>query len=120
MFFPDSSFSEPRVGKSPELKENSSFTAVATPILSEVAFEARGAELSADGSANRDSCELPGLVSALRGRDDVKEELFDAKIPEADEGLELEPQALTLGSHALSLPAVDGRVPPPDEGRPAK
>ena len=50
------------------------------------------------GSANRDKCELPGLVSALRGRNDVEEEWLEAKTPEADDGLEFEPHAPTLES----------------------
>lgn len=76
-------------------------------------------ELSGNGSANRDSCELPGLVSALRGRNGVDEVWFDVKAPEADDGREFGPHALGVGSCILSLPAVDGRVPlPPDEGRP--
>lgn len=75
---------------------------------------------SGDDSANRDKWELPGLVSALRGRKEADDELLEAMIPEADDGLEFEPHALTLESWALSLPAVDGLVPPPDEGRPNK
>ncbi|KAF7813207.1 uncharacterized protein G2W53_034183 [Senna tora] len=36
----------------------------------------------------------------------------------ADEGLEFDPHALEVGSRALSLPAVEGRMPlPPDDGR---
>lgn len=38
--------------------------------------------------------------------------------PDADEGREFDPHAFVLGSRALSLPAVEGRVPlPPDDGR---
>lgn len=73
---------------------------------------------SETGSAKRESCELPGLVSALRGRANVDGTLFDDNDPEAEEGLELVPHALVIGSCVLSLPAVEGRVPlPPDEGR---
>lgn len=76
---------------------------------------------SDNGSAKRDNCELPGLVSALRGRNDVSDVWLDVKAPEADDGLEFGPHALALGSWALSLPAVDGLVPlPPDEGRPLR
>lgn len=78
-----------------------------------------GPEFSDDCSANRDNCELPGLVSALRGRNDVSDVWLDVNAPEADDGLEFGPHALEVGSWALSLPAVDGRVLlPPDEGRP--
>lgn len=46
---------------------------------------------------------------------------FNVTGPEADDGLELGPHALAWGSWDLSLPAVDGRVPPPaDEGRPQR
>lgn len=72
---------------------------------------------SETGSANRESCELPGLVSALCGRANVDGTLFDDNGPEADKGLELVPHALVVGSCVLSLPAVEGRVPLPDEGR---
>jgi hypothetical protein len=75
-------------------------------------------EFSATCSANRDNCELPGLVSALRGRNDVCEVWFDVGGPDADEGRELDPHALVVTSEALSLPEVEGRVPlPPDDGR---
>lgn len=73
-----------------------------------------------EGSANRDNCELPGLVSALRGRNDVNDVWFVDNAPEADDGLEFGPHVLAIGSWALSLLAVDGRVPLPDEGRPLR
>lgn len=74
------------------------------------------AVLSITGSANLDKWELPGLVSALRGRKDVFGDWFMVNTPEADDGLELEHQALAV-SCPRSLPAVDGRVPlPPEEG----
>lgn len=77
--------------------------------------------MSDNGSANRDNCELPGLVSALRGRKDAADDWFDVNTPEADDGLEFEPHAPTTGSWALSLLEVDGRVPlPPDEGQPLR
>lgn len=73
-----------------------------------------------EGSANRDNCELPGLVSALRGRKEVSDVWFVANAPEADDGLEFWPLVLAMGSWILSLLAVDGRVPLPDEGRPLR
>lgn len=73
-------------------------------------------ELSKTGSAKRDKCELPGLVSALSGRETVSDDWFDVNTPEADDGLEFGPHE---DSWTLSLPAVDGRLrPPPDVGRP--
>ena len=66
-------------------------------------------------SANLDNCELPGLGSALRGRNDARDVWFDVNTPEADDGLEFGPHALEVGSWDLSLPAVDGRVPLSDE-----
>jgi len=78
-------------------------------------------EFSVKGSANRDSWELPGLVSALRGRNDVNEDWFFDSTPDADEGREFVPHELAVGSRTLSLPAVEGRVPlPPDDGRPLR
>lgn len=71
-------------------------------------------------SANLDNCELPGLVSALRGRNEVSDVWFDVNAPEADDGLEFGPHALEEGSCAFSLPAVDGRVPLPDERWPLR
>lgn len=78
-------------------------------------------ELSQFGSANRDRWELLGLVSALRGRVDVTNVWLDVSVPHADEGREFGPQALGASSQDLSLPAVDGRVPlPQEEGRPVR
>lgn len=86
---------------------------------------------SATFSANRDNWELPGLVSALRGRaamiglvsallgrDASTGAWFEGNNPDAVDGCEFEPHAFEE-SWDLSLPAVDGLVPlPPDDGRP--
>ena len=69
-------------------------------------------------SANRESCELPGLVSALRGRFVAIDRCDDGNVPDAEDGREFGPQA--LGEPSDSLPAVDGLEPPPEEGRPLK
>ena len=65
-------------------------------------FSAVPAELHATGcsecSANRDNCELSGLVSALRGRNNISDVWCDVSAPEADDGLEFGPEALVVGS----------------------
>jgi len=75
-------------------------------------------EFSVTCSANRDNSELPGLVSALRGRNGAWEVWLDVGTPDDDEGREFDPHTLLVNSEALSLPEVEGRVPlPPDDGR---
>lgn len=87
--------------------------------LSAILVDPHATILSAEFSAKRDSWELPGLVSALRGRVATIDAWFGANNPEADDGREFGPHALEAASWDLSLPAVDGRVPlPPDDGRP--
>lgn len=89
--------------------------------LSAVLLGPQANKLSEAGSVNLERCELLGLVSALLGRNNVTEVWFDDNTPEAEEGLEFEDHALSVGSCVLSLPEVDGRLPlPPDEGRPLR
>lgn len=66
--------------------------------LSAVTLEPHAEDVLDTGSANLESCELLGRFSALLGRNEDDDVWFDDNVPEADEGLEFEPQAFGAGS----------------------